>query len=396
MKLNKQYVLPAEFLSRLQKIIPPSKIDSVLCAFSVKRPTTLRANTLKISARDLRNIFFEKGVKLENVPWYRDAFIVKNRTLRELMEIEISAHDQNFLDPQFAKSEADSAGPVAKVFQTSLQVARDKGRLYYSDLGARSSFGEVKFGSPSFAPPAILNLYKEGYYYVQSLSSMIPLLVLNPKPGEKILDICAAPGSKTTQMATMMGNKGEILANDTSPIRRLRLEANLKIQGVNCAYVSGFPAQSLWIKFPEFFDKTLCDVPCSMEGRFHTFEPESYKGWLVKKVRNLSRLQKWILRSAVSATKVGGRIIYSTCTLSPEENEEVIDWILEKEKGKVQVEKISVAGCQLSDAVMGWDGKKYNPEVGKTARILPSETMEGFFVASLRKIKSTVKPRSSL
>lgn len=91
-------------------------------------------------------------------------------------------------------------------------------------------------------------------------------------------------------------------------------------------------ARSIWQKYPEYFDCTLADVPCSMEGRFTYDDPDSYKDWSVKRLKDMMSLQKWILRSAISATKPGGTIVYSTCTLSPEENEQVIDWILKKKK----------------------------------------------------------------
>jgi NOL1/NOP2/sun family putative RNA methylase len=388
MNRNKQDVLPQDFIYRLKKIVPPNEYNSILHAYTLKRPTTLRANTLKIEARALRNIFFEKGIKLENVHWYKDAFIVKNKTLRELMDIEISAYDRNFLDPQLATG-AQNSNPGKNSENTQLTdhiLPSSK-----CDLRKFQSYREYPVSKKdTIGFRKNLNLYKEGYFYVQSLSSMIPPLVLDPKSTDKVLDICAAPGSKTTQMAAMMENKGEVLANDSSPIRRMKLEANLKIQGVKNTYLSGFPAQSLWEKFPEFFDKTLVDVPCSMEGRFCTFEPKSYEGWSEKKVKNLAKLQKWMLRSAVSATKPGGRIVYSTCTLSPEENEEVIDWILEKEKGNIEITQFSITNIQFSNGITEWEGGEYNPEVKKCARINPSGTMEGFFVASIRKIKSNV------
>lgn len=217
------------------------------------------------------------------------------------------------------------------------------------------------------------SLYKDGKIYIQSLSSMLPALVLNPQSGEKILDMAAAPGSKTTQMAMMMKNEGEILANDVDSNRIYRLKSVLANQGVTNALTSRLPGQSLWTKYPEYFDKVLLDAPCSMEGKFDVNDPKSYDHWSLKKVKNLSKLQRWMLRSAVSATKKGGAIVYSTCTLSPEENEEVIGWILEKEKGNVVLEKIIIENLPLE--------KGY---------ILPSSKMEGFFVAKLKKIKSNI------
>ncbi len=235
--------------------------------------------------------------------------------------------------------------------------------------------------------------YTQGELYVQSLSSMIPPLVLDPQKGDKVLDLCAAPGSKTTQMAAMMENTGEIIANDSSRIRNFRLKANLAVQGVTNTTIVMMPGEFLWKQSPQYFDKTLVDVPCSMEGRFYTEDPKSYADWSPKKVKELSQKQKFLIRSAVSATKVGGTIVYSTCTLSPEENEEVVDWILEKEQGCLEVEKVSIPS--LTDAMPGltsFGKRNYNPDLVKTLRVSPSETMEGFYVAKLKKVKSTVIP----
>ncbi len=232
--------------------------------------------------------------------------------------------------------------------------------------------------------------YAEGKLYVQSLSSMIPPVVLNPKPGDKVLDIAAAPGSKTTQMASLMKNTGQILANDSSQTRSYRLVANLKTQGVTIAAALKLDGRGLWTKYPEYFDKTLVDVPCSMDGRFYTEDPATFEDWSLKKVRDLAHLQRTLLRSAISSTKPGGTIVYSTCTLSPEENEDVIDWILKKEPGVVSVEEIILPNAPLAPALASWAGKQFHAEITKTARIYPSPTMEGFYVAKLCKLKTSI------
>lgn len=234
------------------------------------------------------------------------------------------------------------------------------------------------------------DIYNQGLLYVQSLSSMIPPLVLQPHSDEKILDITAAPGSKTTQMANLMNNQGEIIANDTSRVRLYKLEANLKIQGVTNTTITHQRAEQLWQRYPEYFDKTLVDVPCSMEGRFQNDSPKTYQDWSPKKVKELSQRQKFILRSAISCTKPGGVIVYSTCTLSPEENEEVIDWILEKEAGKLEVETIDLPNLPTHPGLTEFGGKHLDLQIQKTVRIYPSATMEGFFVARLRKLHSTL------
>ncbi len=210
-----------------------------------------------------------------------------------------------------------------------------------------------------------LDAYRNGLFYIQSLSSMLPVLALDPQPNEKILDIAAAPGSKTTQMAALMQNTGQIIANDNSRIRGYKLQANLKTQGVTNTTVIISAGQTLWQQYPEYFDRSLVDAPCSMEGTFTTTNPKTYEHWNVRTIKELVQRQKWLLRSAVSATKPGGTIVYSTCTLETVENEDIIDWILKKEQGKIEL-------------------------VEPTTKIYPSELMEGFFVAKLKKIQSTI------
>ena len=228
-------------------------------------------------------------------------------------------------------------------------------------------------------------MYKNGEIYVQNLSSMIPPLVLDPQPSSCILDIAAAPGSKTTQMAMMMNDTGEIIANDLSPIRIFKLKANLAGQGVTHTTTNRMPGQFLWKRFPHYFDKSLVDAPCSLEGTIYTERPKPYGMWSVHKIKDLSQRQRYLLRAAISATKVGGEIVYSTCTLAPEENEGVIDWILAKEK--VELVPITIPGLVSYPGVTQWgNAKPYDPRVTQCMRIYPTELMEGFFVAKLRKI----------
>jgi len=210
-----------------------------------------------------------------------------------------------------------------------------------------------------------LAAYAGGLFYIQSLSSQIPALKLDPQKDEKILDIAAAPGSKTTQIAALMENTGEIVANDNSRIRGYKLEANLKTQGVTNTKITISAGQSIWETYPEYFDRTLVDAPCSMEGTFTTTNPKTYEHWSPKEIKELVQRQKWLLRAGVSATKPGGIIVYSTCTLEPSENDNVVEWLLRKEKGKVEL-------------------------IEPMTHILPSDIMEGFFVAKLKKVASTI------
>jgi NOL1/NOP2/sun family putative RNA methylase len=244
--------------------------------------------------------------------------------------------------------------------------------------------------SPGFRAFQETQLYRTGGIYVQSLSSMLPPLVLDPQPGERVLDLCAAPGSKTTQMAALMANRGEIVANDASPIRSLKLKHNLDLQGVTVARTTVKHGETVWMDAPESFDRVLVDVPCSMEGTFCDEDPKSYRDWTPNKPKVLGKRQQWLLRSGISACRVGGTIVYSTCTLAPEENEAVVDWILRKEHGNVMLADIVLDGVPWSQAVAGWKTKSFMPEIIRARRVLPSPGMEGFFVAKLVKMGRTV------
>ncbi len=215
-----------------------------------------------------------------------------------------------------------------------------------------------------------------GLYYVQETSSMIPVIVLDPKPGELVLDIAAAPGSKTTQLCQEMENTGGILANEASRGRIAILYNNLKRFGaVNVRVRLGdgrrIPGEAI-------FDRSLVDVPCSSEATIS-------KTWLTAKrwspgfIHHLSKLQKGLLKSAIKLTKPGGTIVYSTCTFEPEENEMVIDWALENLP--VELEKVKVKALEADRGLPGFQCSD------KVLRIWPWHEMEGFFIAKLVRVE---------
>ncbi len=222
-------------------------------------------------------------------------------------------------------------------------------------------------------------LYGEGGIYLQSLSSMIPPLVLCPLPGERVLDLAAAPGSKTTQMAALMRNNGFILANELDPVRAERLAYNLRLQGCRIVEVQRGRGERLGAALPESFDRVLVDAPCSGEGRFIAHEPATSRGWSRKTVAECVRLQRKLVASAEAALRPGGVVVYSTCTLNREENEGVVQWALESLP--LEVEKIDLA---IPGAWAGM-ARGFHPDVAKCIRILPDEEREGFFVCRFRK-----------
>lgn len=231
------------------------------------------------------------------------------------------------------------------------------------------------------------SFYKEGKIYVQNLSSMIPPLVLNPEPGETILDLTAAPGSKTTQMAVMMQGTGKIIANDNNKTRFFKLRFNVELQGAGNVETTLKHGEVFGKIYPGQFDKVLLDAPCSAEGRFSATEPATYKFWKVDKVDEMARKQKRLMYSAATALKPGGILVYSTCTFAPEENEGMLDWVFRKFPGQFEIEKILLSIPNQMPGLGRWEKEVYDPAVRYGLRVLPNSVMEGFFVAKLRKIQ---------
>jgi len=313
-------ILPQQLLDRWKELYSEEEYKDLLDTLSKTQTVSFRTNTIKANSETLEKELTQQGFALKKLSWYSNAFILKNKSTRELTET---------------------------------------------------------------------NEYKSGLLYIQNLSSMIPALVLDPKPHEKILDIAAAPGSKTTQIAMMMNNTGELTANDLSFKRLFKLKENVKNLGVTNIKILNLPGESFWKNLPEYFDRTLVDVPCSMEGRIRTAEPKTYQDWSTKKIKQLSKLQEYLLRSAIASTKVGGIIVYSTCTLAPEENEEVIEWVMKKTPDALTVEHITLPNVQLQSGLSSWKKKQFN-YAKNSARIFPSVEMEGFFVAKIHKLASTL------
>lgn len=224
-----------------------------------------------------------------------------------------------------------------------------------------------------------LDIYKDGYIYIQSLPSMIPPLVLDPKSGEKILDMTAAPGSKTTQMAAMMNNEGYILANELDKIRCERLKYNVELQGASIVEVVNGRGEQLGDKYPEEFDRVLLDAPCSGEGRFNIKDVKTYRFWSTKEVNRLSNLQRKLFLSAYKALKKGGIMVYSTCTLNRKENEEVLDWAL----NSLDIEILDI-DLKINGVVEAFTDR-YDKSISKAIRVLPSKELEGFFVCKIKK-----------
>ncbi|MBW2965693.1 NOL1/NOP2/sun family putative RNA methylase [Candidatus Woesearchaeota archaeon] len=220
-----------------------------------------------------------------------------------------------------------------------------------------------------------------GYFYVQEAVSMIPPIVLDPKPGETILDIAASPGSKATQIASMMQNKGIFIANDYKGDRMKPLGINMQRIGITNSITTLMQGRF----FKDFqFDRILVDAPCSGTGTIRK-SLKTLRIWNPNMVKRISGTQKQLLETAFNNLKKGGIIVYSTCTLEPEEDEAVVDFLLDKYPN-AKLEEINLPGLKRSNAVLEFEGKKYNPAIKKCLRLWPQDNdTEGFFVARIVK-----------
>ena len=226
--------------------------------------------------------------------------------------------------------------------------------------------------------PGLLIEHLMGHIHPQEESSMIPPLVLDPQPGEKVLDLCASPGSKTTQIAQMMENDGLLVANDPSPGRIVALRANCERLGAANVVVTRCDGRA----FPRYeFDRVLVDAPCSGEGMARK-DLSVLKRCNLKRSLGLQRLQQALLGRAVDLTRRGGVIVYSTCTYAPEENEAVVESVLDR----VRLIDVDIPGLARSHGLDAWDGNEFGDSMGLCARYYPHHNdTGGFFVAKLIK-----------
>jgi NOL1/NOP2/sun family putative RNA methylase len=223
-----------------------------------------------------------------------------------------------------------------------------------------------------------------GYYYVQDLASMVPPLVLDPESDESVLDLAAAPGSKTTQMSQMMGNRGVIMANDLSISRIRALASNVDRLGCLNVTVLQEDGVRLGARMPETFDRVLLDAPCSAVGTLNSaYELPKWWGW--NKIGRLVGIQRKLIVSAFRALRPGGILVYSTCTLVPSENEGVVHHLLQCEPS-ARIVEIGDMGVPMRPGVTSWRRGEYDETLALTRRIAPHEAgMEGFYIAKVEK-----------
>ncbi len=233
--------------------------------------------------------------------------------------------------------------------------------------------------------------------YIQGLSSMLPVLALHLKPSDKVLDLCAAPGSKTLQLLEILGEEN-VVANEISKNRIYKLRDNLADFGYKNIQITNFDGVMMPFKqsqFLEHFDAILVDAPCSNQANIDLNNPKTYMNWNPKKSKSLGKLQKGLLNSAFKMLKPGGSIIYSTCTYSVTENEAVVNWFLNKNRNS-KIEEPNF-GFDLNNILTGYNSyrdKSFDESLNKTLRILPNKYFKGFYLAKIVKSLNMVSPLS--
>ena len=314
--------LPEEFENRMKDMLGPD-YENYLASFELSSFQGLRVNTMKISVEEFVKI---SPFGLENVEWCPNGF-------------------------------------------------------YYESIEPDNNVNANDYAS-GFIKPSKHPYYFAGLYYLQEPSAMTTASLLNIELGDKVLDICAAPGGKSTELAAKLKGTGLLVSNDISNSRAKALLKNLELFGAGNTLITSVAPNELSKHFPSFFDKILIDAPCSGEGMFRK-QSNMTTAWENNGVDLFVGLQRSILKEAVTMLKPGGRIIYSTCTFSPEENEQSIEYLLSLDDS-----------LRLVDLPLytGWDkghpewGNADNAELTKCRRIWPHRVKgEGHFVAMVEK-----------
>ena len=279
----------------------------IINGYLTKRKTTLRINTIKSNIEEIKNKLQESKIEYEEVPWSKEALIIKNVDEKTIQEMDI---------------------------------------------------------------------YQDGKIYMQGLSSMLPPIILEPKEKTDILDMAAAPGGKTTQIAALTNNKAHITACEKNKIRAERLKYNVDKQGATCVFI--MPKDSRFIDEFFSFDQILLDAPCSGSGTLDFDDTNIEKYFTKQLIERSTKTQKTLLKKAISLLKPGHEMVYSTCSILACENEDVVESILKD--GKTEIIPISFEGIESLPVLP--------TKIPGTLCVKPTDLYEGFFVAKIRKNKN--------
>lgn len=294
-------MIPEFYMNMLKEQYSDSDIKKIIEGYSKKRKTTIRVNTLLSNNSEVLDIFNKLNIEYDRVPFYDNAFIIKNRNEIDLYE---------------------------------------------------------------------LDLLKEGKIYMQSLSSMLPPIIMEPKEHEDILDMAAAPGGKTTEIAALTNNNSKITAVEFNKIRAEKLRYNIKKQGCSKVYVLEADSKKLDDFFK--FDNILLDAPCSGSGTLDLNNDKTFKYFTEKLIKKSSETQFELLKKALTILKPGKTMIYSTCSILSIENEDVVNKVMKQ--FNCEIVPINVEGIELLPT-----------KIEGTMVVCPNELYEGFYIAKIKK-----------
>ena len=340
--------LPDFFEPLLAEQYQPADVERIVAGCNVVRPVTLRANALLADRAQVAAALDEAQIAHFPVSWYDDAFVISRQT---------------------------------------------EGRENAQQRIPESALWE-------------LPLYQEGKVYLQSLSSMIPALALDPQPGEDICDMCAAPGGKTTQIAALTGNKAYITACEMHAPRAEKLQYNLQKLGAPNITVMKVDARQLDDFFS--FDRILLDAPCSGSGTLRAADARTAKRFTPALVQKSQKNQRALLAKALGLLKPGGTLVYSTCSVLACENEDIVEQCLRQSKRKGTFELQPIVASAPADGVGGapapdaqtapapqptFDAQQaatlplLPTRLDGTLCLAPTDLYEGFFVAKIKRVR---------
>lgn len=309
--------------------------ETIIQGLFTKRKTTIRVNTIKSNMEKVKNELEKANIKYKRVDWSNYALIIENVN-------NIANADKYESMSIFNKNSNENTNLIETVLQN-------------------------------------MDIYKSGEIYLQSLSSMLPPIILEPKESTDILDMTAAPGGKTTEIAALTNNKSHITACEKNKIRADRLKYNVQKQGATCVFVMQKDARFIDDFFS--FDQILLDAPCSGSGTLDLNNSDTEKYFSRELIERSAKTQKLLLQKAIKLLKPGHTMVYSTCSILKKENEEALESCLNNPKfnGKIEIEPINFNGIDelplLPTSIKG------------TLCVCPTDLYEGFFVAKIKKNK---------
>ncbi len=228
-------------------------------------------------------------------------------------------------------------------------------------------------------------LVESGGIHIQGLSSIMATLVLDPQPGEEILDLAAAPGGKATHMAALMNNLGWLSVVEPIRKRMFVLAENLKRAGVTISHTYLMDGRRVGKKVPMRFDRVMLDAPCSGESRFRSNDPKTWRFWSLRKIREQARKQQGLIASAFQALRPGGRMLYGTCSFAPEENEAIVNHLLHIYPDQASLVPIELPFQHWQPGLTHFEDWHCNEQIEHARRILPNHQFDGFFMALIEK-----------